>query len=91
MGYLSKQRILNRGIFHGWETLKEMFSILSYQGNVNQSGIKIPPGKMANVKKSQVTTHADEAVEQGEHASTAGGRANLYSYYGSQCGGFSEN
>jgi hypothetical protein len=30
-------------------------------------------------------------MEQGEHSSTAGGRANLYNLFGNQFGVFSEN
>ena len=37
MGYRAKQRILNRGISNGQEGLKEMFNILSHQGNPNQN------------------------------------------------------
>jgi hypothetical protein len=37
MGNRSKQRILNRGISNGWETLKEMFIILSHHRNANQN------------------------------------------------------
>jgi hypothetical protein len=39
----TKQRILNRGISDGQETLKEMLSILGHQGNVNQNNPEIPP------------------------------------------------
>jgi hypothetical protein len=34
-------RILNRGISNGWEALKEMFNILSHQGNANQNNFEI--------------------------------------------------
>ena len=43
MGYRAKQRILNRGISNGQEALKEMFSILSHQGNANQKDSEILP------------------------------------------------
>jgi hypothetical protein len=36
MRYKSEQRILNRGNASGYETLKEMFNILSHQENTNQ-------------------------------------------------------
>jgi hypothetical protein len=36
-------RILNRGFSNGREALKEMFNILSDQGNANQSDPEIPP------------------------------------------------
>ena len=42
MGYRAKQRILNTGILNGREALKEMFNILSHQGNVNQNDPRIP-------------------------------------------------
>jgi hypothetical protein len=34
---ISKQRILNRVISNDWETIKEMFTILSNQENANQN------------------------------------------------------
>jgi hypothetical protein len=40
--------------------------------------------------KIQGTAHAGEGVEQWEHSSIAGGKANLYKYFGSQCDSFSE-
>ena len=43
MGNRAKQRILNRGISNGLNALKEMFNILSHQGNVNQNVPEIPP------------------------------------------------
>jgi hypothetical protein len=36
MGYRAKQKILNQGILNGWETPKEMFNILSHQGNASK-------------------------------------------------------
>ena len=42
MGYRAKQRILNRGISNGQEALKEMFNILSHQGNANPNNPEIP-------------------------------------------------
>ena len=42
MRYRSKQRILNRRIFHGREALKEMFNSLSHKGNANQNDSEIP-------------------------------------------------
>jgi hypothetical protein len=41
--------------------------------------------------QTQVTEHAGKDVEQGEHFSTAAGRANLYNHFGNQFGSFSEN
>jgi hypothetical protein len=43
MGYRAKQRILNRQISNGQETLKEMLSIISHQGNANQNDSEFPP------------------------------------------------
>ena len=37
------------------------------------------------------TAHAGKDMEQGEHSSIVGGRANLYNHSGNQFGGFSEN
>ena len=36
-----------------------------------------------------MTVYAGENVERGEHSSTAGGSANLYSHFGDQYGGSS--
>jgi hypothetical protein len=43
MGCRAKQRILNREILNGQETLKEMFITLCHQGNANQNNPEIPP------------------------------------------------
>ena len=37
------------------------------------------------------TSYVKEDVELGEHSSTAGGSGNLYSHFGNQYGGFSED
>jgi hypothetical protein len=37
MEYRAKQRTLNRDIDNGGQALKEMFKILSHQGNANQN------------------------------------------------------
>ena len=42
MGYISKQRILNRRISNDQKTLKEMLNILSQQGNANQNNSEVP-------------------------------------------------
>ena len=42
MGHSTKQRILNKGISNGWEALKEMFKVLSHQGNTNQNNSEVP-------------------------------------------------
>jgi hypothetical protein len=70
MGYRAKQRILISGISSGQETLKDMFDILSHQGNANQNDHEI----LAKIKKkTQVTVQAEKNVEQGEHTSFADG------------------
>ena len=53
MEYRAKQRILNWGISNGWEAPKEMFNILSHQGNANQNDPEIPPhfSKNGSVQK----------------------------------------
>jgi hypothetical protein len=38
---MALNRILNRGVSRGQETLKEMFNILSHQGNANQNDFEI--------------------------------------------------
>jgi hypothetical protein len=43
MEYRANQRILNRGNSNGLEAPKEMFNILSHQGNANQNKPEIPP------------------------------------------------
>jgi hypothetical protein len=40
MGYIAN-RIVNRGILNGQEALKEVFNILSHQGNANPNDLKI--------------------------------------------------
>ena len=42
MGYRAKQKILKREISNGQEALKEMFKVLSHQGNANQNDPEIP-------------------------------------------------
>ena len=43
MGYGAKQRILQKEISNGQEILKEIFKVLSHQGNANQNDPEIPP------------------------------------------------
>ena len=40
MWYRDNQRILNRRISNGQKTLKEIFNILSHQGNANQMALR---------------------------------------------------
>ena len=42
MGHRAKQRIHNKGISNNQEALKEIFKVLSHQGNANQNP-EIPP------------------------------------------------
>ena len=64
MGYRAKQQILNRGISNGQEAPKEMFNLLSDQGNANQY-----PQTSQNVlrSKTQVTVDAGKDLEKDEH------------------------
>ena len=80
----TKQRILNRRISNGTETLKEMFIILSHQGNVNQNDSEIPILHLLEWlrSKTQMTAYAGEDVEQGEHFSIANRSVNLSSHFG---------
>ena len=43
MKYKAKQRILNKRISNGQEVPKEMFKVLSHQGNAIQNHAEIPP------------------------------------------------
>jgi hypothetical protein len=36
MGYRTKQWIINRGISNDWEAHKEMFGIVTHEGNANE-------------------------------------------------------
>jgi hypothetical protein len=77
---------LNKGIYNDQEALKEVFNILSHQGNVNQNELwdDILYSSEWLRSKTQVTVHAGEDVEQGEQASIAGEIANLYNHFGNQ-------
>jgi len=66
-----------------------MINILSLQGHANQNDFEIL--SYTCQIKIQVTAHAGEDVEQKQPSSTADGSANLYSHFGNQYGGFSEN
>jgi hypothetical protein len=48
MGYRAKQRILNWGILKGHEAPKDIFNILSHQGNTDQNNLEIPPHTSQN-------------------------------------------
>jgi hypothetical protein len=42
MGYRANQRILNRRLSNGQEANKEIFNILSHQGNANGDNFEVP-------------------------------------------------
>jgi hypothetical protein len=42
VGYRAKQRIHNREMSNGQETLKEMFKVLRHQRNANENNPDIP-------------------------------------------------
>jgi hypothetical protein len=53
--YRAKQRILKRGISNGREAFKEMFNIVSHQGNANQVtlGFYLLLIRVAKIKKKE--------------------------------------
>jgi hypothetical protein len=57
MGYKAKQKILNRGIPNGQEALKEMFKVLSNQGNASQNNSEVPPYTKLNGKDQKDCTY----------------------------------
>ena len=63
-----------------------MFSILSHMENANQNYFRYFTLQQSEWLRSinQLTAHAGEDVEQGEHSSIADGSANLYSHYRNQ-------
>ena len=63
MGYKYKQRILNRKISNGQMTPKEMFNILSHQGNTNQtnSEIHLIPVRMSKIKTPMIAYAGEDA------------------------------
>jgi hypothetical protein len=48
MGCRAKKRILNGRSSNGLQAPKEMFNILSHQGNANQNDPEIPPHSNQN-------------------------------------------
>ena len=74
----TKQRRLNEESLMTVKHLKEMFNILSEQGNSNQNDPKIPSECLRS--KTQVTAHVCKD----------GWNAHLYKHFGSHLG-FSEN
>ena len=79
MGCRAKQKILKREISNGQEALKEMFNVLSHQGNANHniSEVLLYPSEMVR-SKSQEIAHTGNDIEQGEHSLIASRSANLY-------------
>jgi rare lipoprotein A (peptidoglycan hydrolase) len=51
----------------------------------------LTPGRMAKIKKSQVTADTGEDVEKEEHSSIADGIASWYNHSGNQSACSSEN
>jgi len=68
MGYITKQKILKRGILNEQEALRKMFNSLSCQENANQNDCEIPPYTNENYwekkKKSKGKAHAGKDVEK---------------------------
>jgi hypothetical protein len=92
MGFRAERRILVRGLTNGLEALKEMFNILSHQENANQNDSETILQLSEWLRsKTQLTVHAGDDVEQGEHFSIAGGSTNLYNHFENEFDGFSEN
>jgi len=91
MGYRAKQNILNSGILNGQKAPKEMFNILSNQGNVNQNKPEIPHHTRMGKIKTQVTADAGKDAMKEEHSSTVCGNPNWYNNSGNQYGCSSEN
>jgi hypothetical protein len=72
--------------------LKEMFNILSHQGNEIKTTLRFDLSlvKMAKIKNSW-TPDVGEDVEKEEHSFIAGGIASWYNHSGNQFCGSSEN
>ena len=87
MGNISKQRILKRRIANGQKTLKELFNILSHQGNVR---FHLTPVSMAKIKTTNYSLNWEECGVRA-HFFIAGGSVNLYNCFENHYGGFSEN
>jgi hypothetical protein len=92
MGYRAKQNILNRVISNAQEALCEVVSILSHQGNANQSNsYSIIPMSEWLILKTQVIAPDGEDMEKREYYYIDGGNVNMYSHFGNQFVSFSEN
>jgi hypothetical protein len=58
MGYRAEQIVLSREISDGRETLKEMFIMVSHQGNANKMTMlfRLTPFRTAKIKNSRDST-----------------------------------
>ena len=61
MGYRAKQRILSIKISNGQKTLKELFSLLSHQGNANQNALRFQSEWLK--QKTLMTASVGEGVQ----------------------------
>ena len=90
MGYRSKQRILNRGILNGWETLKcSTFSVISEMQTKSALRVHFTP-----VRIPRINNTSDSSCWQGRRIRGTlihcWWGADSYSHYGNECGGSSE-
>jgi hypothetical protein len=67
-----------------------MFNILSHIENANKVTLRIHHTAV-RIAKMKMTAHAGKDLEHTEHSSVAGRSVNLYSHFGNQYDGFSEN
>jgi hypothetical protein len=63
MRYMSKQRIFSRGTSNCWKTFKEMFNILNYQGNTNQTYLRF---HLISDRMAKVNNTSDRSCWQGK-------------------------
>ena len=85
MEYRAKQRILNRRILNGQETLKEMINIKTLAISEIENKITFRFHLILITLRwiqllIQVTAHGAIDVNQGEHFSIGGGSTNLNNY-----------
>lgn len=85
-------RILNGGMFHGWEALKEMVIILSHQGKWGSRWVwdSISYRLEWLTSKMQMAAHAGED-DKGSTPPLLVGVTNLCSHFGNQYDSYSEN
>jgi len=77
-------------MLNGWETPKEMFSIIREIQIKTTLRSHLLPVSMAKIKNSE-TADSCQDVEKKEHSSIVGGIADWYNHSGKQSGGSSEN